>query len=294
LCFSQSIFLIRAPKNIYRLYSRKITNSQGAVMANGYKTTWQKGQFMPDAFHAVGCGMVGGVSTPGVIGHAANMTTGQSYDLYENASNVPLFPFLATAQHLQISSASANDTAAGTGARQVTITGLDANYNPLTEVLATSGVTPVVTTNLFLRVNRCFVSSSGTFATTNLGDITVAQQGGTNIQGIIRAGFGIMASGVYTIPAGFSAQMTLIQFSMGGAGAANFGQVARADNGSGAMNLGLRFDINSGFPYEQSIPGQVFLPQKTDMSIRVVSVGQAATEIAGVMNLTVFDNTYLS
>lgn len=264
------------------------------MAGNGYKTTWQKGQFQPDAFHAVGCGMVAGVSTPGVIGHATGMNTGTSYDLYENAATVPLFPYFAVAHPLQISSSSANDTAAGTGARTVLLTGLDANYNPITELLTTAGVTPVVTAQSFLRINRAVVMSSGTFATTNLGDITVAQQGGTNVQGIIRAGFGIMASGVYTVPAGFSAQLTLVQFSMAGAGAGLFGQVARADNGSGAMNVGLRFDINSGFPYEQSIPGQVFLPQKTDISIRVVSVGQAATEIAGVLNLTVFDNTYLS
>src|ERR1700733_1683360 len=205
-------------------------------MGNGYKTTWQKGQFMPDPFLASGSGMVAGVSAPGVIGHATGMTTGQTYDLYENASNVPLFPYFAAAHPLQVSSASANDSSAGTGGQEVTIIGLDANYNPIQETLEMNGVTPVVTVNSYLRVNRAFVNESGTFATTNLGDITVAQQGGTNIQGIIRAGFGIMASGVYTVPAGMSAQVTLVQFSMAGAGAALFGQVARADNSSGAMN----------------------------------------------------------
>lgn len=264
------------------------------MAGNGYKTTWQKGQFMPDAFHAVGCGMVAGVTTPGAIGHASNLTTGTSYDLYENAATVPLFPYFAAAHPLQLSSASANDTAAGTGARTVVLTGLDANYNQIIETVTMAGVTPVLTVNSFLRINRAAVATSGTFATTNLGDITVAQSGGTNVQGIIRAGIGIMASGVYTVPAGFSAQVTLVQFSMAGSGATNFGQVARADNSSGAMNVGLRFDINSGFPYDQSVPGQIFLPSKTDISIRVVSVGQAATEIAGVLNLTVFDNTYLS
>lgn len=263
-------------------------------MANGYLTNWQHGNFVPDQFHAAGSGMVGGVSTPGAIGHAANLNVGTSYDLYENAATVPLFPYFATAHPLQISSASANDTAAGTGARTVKLVGLDANYNPISETLTTAGVTPVVSTQSFLRINRAVVMTSGTFATTNLGDITVAQQGGTNIQGIIRAGIGMMQSGVYTIRAGFSAQLSSVQFSMAGAGAANFGQIARADNGSGAMNLGLRFDVNSGFPFDQTLSGQVLLPEKTDMSIRVISVGQAATEIAGVLNLTMFDNTYLS
>ena len=119
------------------------------MAGNGYKTTWQKGQYQPDAFHAAGCGMVAGVSTPGVIGHATGMNVGTSYDLYENAATVPLYPYLAAASLLQVSSGSANDTAAGTGARTVTIVGLDANYNVISETLTMNGVTPVQTVNSY-------------------------------------------------------------------------------------------------------------------------------------------------
>ena len=263
-------------------------------MANGYLTTWQKGQFQPDPFIASGSGMVAGVQVTGIVGHATGLNTGQQYDLYENAATVPLFPFFTAAHPIQVVSASANDTSAGSGAQEVTLTGLDANYNFLQETLEMNGTTPVVTAHSFLRINKAEVTESGTFNSPNAGDITVSQQGGTNVQGIIRAGFGIMASGVYTVAANMSAIVTLVQFSMAGAGAANFGQVGRADNGGGAMSIGLRFDINSGFPFVQSVPGEIYLPAKTDTSIRVISVGQAATEVAGILNITLFDNTYLS
>jgi hypothetical protein len=262
---------------------------------NGYLTTWQKGQFEPDPFVATGAGMVAGVVVTGVVGHATNLTTGTTYDLYENAATVPLYPWFTAAHPLQIASASANDTVAGSGARRVTLTGLDANYNLLQETLVTNGVTPVITTNSFLRLNKAEVTLAGTLTgSPNAGDITVAQSGGANVQAIIRAGFGIGASGVYTVAAGMSAVVTLVQFSLAGAGAANFAQVGRADNGGGAMSIGLRFDINSGFPFEQAVPGEIFLPSKTDTAIRVISVGQASSEVAGLLNITLFDNSYLS
>lgn len=263
------------------------------MSSNGYVTTLQKGQFSPDFFSAAGAGMIAGVSVNGAVGHATGLGTGTMYDLYENAAAVPLYPYLAAASLLQISSTSANDTAAGTGARSVFITGLDLNYNPISETLVTNGVSNVVTVNSYLRVNNAFVTSSGTFATTNLGDITLQKSGGGNILGIIRANVGRLGSAVFTVPNGFTTILNSLSGSVLGA-LANVAQVGRADNSNGAMNTGAIFNLSGTGSFEEAIPGNVILPQKTDITFRVTSVGQAATAISGVLHLVTLNNTYFS
>lgn len=78
----------------------------------------------------------------------------------------------------------ANDTAAGSGAREVTIVGTDENFNEVSEAVATAGVSASAsTTTTFTRVYRAFVSSSGTYATASAGshsgDIVIEDSAGT-------------------------------------------------------------------------------------------------------------------
>ena len=99
-----------------------------------------------------------------------------------SAVDIGIFP--ASARIIYIASTSANDTAAGTGARTLTIVGLDANFEPLTESNITlNGQTPVTTTNQFLRVNRLFVDDSGS-TNANEGDIYCSDSTDTFISGI--------------------------------------------------------------------------------------------------------------
>lgn len=67
----------------------------------------------------------------------------------------------ATASQLQVSSSDANDTSAGTGARTVTISGLDSNYEQQSEVVTLAGQTPVVTSGTYVRCNRLMVETAG-------------------------------------------------------------------------------------------------------------------------------------
>ena len=64
----------------------------------------------------------------------------------------------------------ANDTAAGTGAREVTLEGLDETFTQVTETLATAGASASsATTTTFTRIFRAYVSKSGTYATASAG-----------------------------------------------------------------------------------------------------------------------------
>lgn len=84
------------------------------------------------------------------------------------------FPsFLSSAAILQIASTDANDTAAGTGARQLFISGLNNNWDAISETITLNGQTPVNTTTQFLRVNLLLVVEVGSFGG-NQGDIFVS------------------------------------------------------------------------------------------------------------------------
>jgi len=112
----------------------------------------------------------------------------------------------------------ANDTAAGTGAREVTLQGLDENFEEVTETLATAGASASsATTTTFTRLFRAWVSASGTYATATAGShaasITIENgSGGTNWLTIDSAvGFPVGQSevGAYSVASGKTAYVKL-------------------------------------------------------------------------------------
>jgi hypothetical protein len=135
-----------------------------------------------------------------------------------------LYAYPPSATTMTVSSSDANDTSAGTGARTIQISGLDGDYNEISETITMNGQTPVTTTNSFLRVNRGIVLTAGS--------------GGVNA-GIIYVGTGTVTSGVpankyttingdgtnqtlqafWTVPAGYTAYVYQTNISTGSSSA---------------------------------------------------------------------------
>lgn len=122
-------------------------------------------------------------------------------------------PQVGSATTLRIKAGgNANDTAAGTGAREITLIGLDETGAEVSETLATAGASAsAVTTTTFIRLYRAFVSKSGSYATSSSGshsaDIIIENgAGGTDWATIKVNGFAKSQSeiGVYTIPNGYT------------------------------------------------------------------------------------------
>jgi hypothetical protein len=119
-------------------------------------------------------------------------------------------PTADNATTVRVKAGNANDAPGGTGARAVTITGIDANGDRITEELATGGASAGPnSTQSFMRVDRLWVSESGTYATnteeSHAGDIVIENSAGTvDIAAISATGWarGQSQIGVYTIPAG--------------------------------------------------------------------------------------------
>ena len=125
-------------------------------------------------------------------------------------------PVPSAAVTLAVISDDANDTAAGTGAREVTLVYLDATGSQQTGTIATNGLTESTGTITGVwRLLRAWISSSGTYASQTAasqnGTITirVASAGATwgSIPEVGTTGFAVGQSliGCYTVPLGKTA-----------------------------------------------------------------------------------------
>ena len=109
------------------------------------------------------------------------------------------YPFPSTAATISVVSASASDTAV-----TMAIYGLDANFLPVTAIVALNGTTPVVTTQTFLRIN-----SVVTIVGNAVGNVTFTHTATVIAQ--VNAGIGQTQMAVYTVPAGYTLYLTYYQ-----------------------------------------------------------------------------------
>ena len=118
------------------------------------------------------------------------------------------------AKSLEIISDNAADNVAGIGAREITITGLDADWNEITQTIVPNGLNPVVIPTNLIRMYRWFVSKSGTYADSangsHQGNLTIREAGGGANWDQIKntpIATGQSQIGVYTVPIGKTAYL---------------------------------------------------------------------------------------
>lgn len=119
-----------------------------------------------------------------------------------------------TATALEFVSSNVNDTSAGSGAREVTIIGLDASWNEVIQTVPTNGTTAVALSTNLIRLYRWYVSSSGTYATqstgSHAGTLTIQESGGGAVWseiGITPFPLGQSEIACYTVPIGYTAYL---------------------------------------------------------------------------------------
>jgi len=165
---------------------------------------------MKDFLIEVSKGNVPGHSIIHKFGH--NDTVGTTFEPI-TATGEYNTPQPASATTLRIKAGGdANDTAAGSGAREITLVGLDETGAEVTEAVATAGASASsATTTTFIRMYRAYVSASGTYATStaasHAASITIENgAGGTDWASIELNGFGKSQTeiGAYTIPVGYT------------------------------------------------------------------------------------------
>jgi len=134
----------------------------------------------------------------------SNATAASGIPIWENAT---AYTYITSASTLTLVSTSASDN---TSAR-VLINGLDANFVPISETLALNGVTGVTTVNSYFRVNSIVMVAPGTSQNTNVGTITLKQSANTIVQ--INPGIGKNQTSIYTVPAGHSFYLDLVEIN---------------------------------------------------------------------------------
>jgi hypothetical protein len=158
-----------------------------------------------------------------VQGHRSVTVFGFNPDVDQTQVSVWPLPSLITfpsaALQMTVSSSSANDTSAGTGARTIVVQGLDADYNEISETVTMNGQTAVTMTKAMLRVNYAYVLTAGS-GNSAAGDIYIGT--GTVTAGvpataydIIKLDYNVTTTGSFTIPAGYTAYVSQGLFSAG-------------------------------------------------------------------------------
>lgn len=196
-----------------------------------------------------------------------------------------LYSFTVTASVLSIVSSSTDDAAAGTGARTITIEGVDANRMELIETVTLNGTTPVLTTNEFLRVNRAYNVTAGSNEV-NVGNITIQDDRPISI-GYIGAGQGQTLLGLFTIPKDYQrAFLCSIYTDIVRSGTADVEVNFRVREEDGAWRtrdvLGSN-QSNSNELFSELAPG-------SDMIMRVVSATANNSGVTGRFTLLLAKN----
>lgn len=258
---------------------RSVHTPSGVLMEMGY-------------YMAVGMGLIPTQIRTNALGHNPNIGLATAADVWEGGGNYNWLPSAAT---LQITSTSANDTAAGTGGRTVTVIGLDANYLQIQETLTLNGVTPVLTTKQYIRVNTFVLSTSGS-GNVNAGDITLQVSGGGSIVNLMRTGYGFGRCCVYSVPANCtlfikSAVFTVLAPSNAQNNVAVFGFFTRLVDGTN--RIPLEFQVTSASPYRHDIDTGLVITQRQDFCIRVTTTGQAATNVTAAFEGVLVANSAL-
>jgi hypothetical protein len=191
-------------------------------------------------------------------------------------SNSSVYVYPSAAIQMKVSSSSANDTSAGTGARTVAVYGLDANYNEINETVSLNGQTEVLTTNSFIRVFRAFVvtaGSGGTAAgTIYVGTGTVTAGVPATIYAEIPLGSNQTQMALWTVPANYTLYINGGTFSAASNNAAQYvlGQFFFRPYGGVFRNV-ADITVNSNvFRYQWDIP--LAIPEKSDIEARAIAI----------------------
>jgi hypothetical protein len=217
-------------------------------------------------------------SSQNIIAYGTTPATANLYrTVWENmATSEYVFP--GSAVTMQLVSTGAGDTAT------ITIVGLDANYNPITENLVLNGTTNVPTVNQYLRINSMSVAVG---SPTNPGGVVSLSNGGTVYAQIATGVFnGVTSSvgrtqmGVFTVPAGY----TFYGYRYGAYSSFNGNSVnytmyrAIINSAAGVQQMIVQTPFNTTYEVQRHYPFPY--AEKTDLRFQIASSAATAAVVS--------------
>jgi len=217
-------------------------------------------------------GQVAGHQVLSVFGYQPNVSA-TSIPIWENNTT---YTYPTTATTLSCSSTSTLDVSPAA----FSISGLDANFNPVSEVVVLNGQTAVTTVNKYFRVNGLNMVSVASGQTSNVGIITVKQT--TNTLAQINAGIGKSQSTIYTVPAGYSFYLDIAEVNTSNSytgGAIVTYKVQATDNTTGVTKAVLQQPFVSIYTINRSTTPFIYT-EKTDIQWQLsVNTGSVAAGV---------------
>jgi len=219
-------------------------------------------------------GQITGHTAVSIFGYQAAVSN-VAVPIWENAT---AYTFATSATALSIASSSATDVSPAT----VTINGLDANFNPISENVVLTGTTVATTIGSYLRINSMIMTGVAASQTSNVGTITAKQ--GSNILGQINAGIGKSQSTIYTVPNGYSFYLSIAEVNTSNSyTSANIVtyRVQATDNNTGVTRTVLQQPFVSIYTANRTSEPFIY-PAKTDVQWQL-STSTTTAIAAGVI-----------
>lgn len=210
---------------------------------------------LPNFGLGVAKGQFSNISHVHKFGAVPAMSQNQSGTVWDvNDTNYPWASF-SSAGTLDIPAVNASDNGL-----QVTIQGLDNNYDSLTETVTVSSAASVTTSNAFRRVFRAFSD------TTNVANINIQKSAVTVARITANKAQTLMA--IYTVPAGHTAYILKGTASCQ-AGADATGDMFVRYFGQDSFRVGHSFEVSGvGGQYTYDFGAAIKVPEKSDIDIR--------------------------
>jgi hypothetical protein len=236
------------------------------------------GNWFPDPILLADVRSSGGVpslKTIGKFGYNPTVTTASFQDVWSDGGSLV---FLTSAETMDIVSNSAEDDKdSGDGGRNITIEGLDNNFNEITETIDLEGLTPVTTIKSFIRINRVYCVDVGVTGV-NEGVILIDATTASTRQASIQVGEGQSQKAIYTVPAGRTGYLTRFFNNIGKTDDALIRVMARENGKSWRIRRQLKV-------YQSDVVSElgsyITLPAKSDVCIQAKAITSTASVSSG-------------
>lgn len=200
-------------------------------------------------------GKVRGASVIHKFGATPQISTSTNATIWDVPDTLYPWSAFATPGVLNVDLASTSDIG-----HTVTITGLDANFNVVSETINLAVQNNNTGTQVFSRVYRAFFDGN----TSNVGQINI-QIGSTTVARI-QAGKAQTLMAVYTVPAGYKGYIFKGDATVQANADMTLGMYVRY-GGVGAFRIGHQAEVSpNGYQYDFPIPLEV--PEKSDIDVR--------------------------
>jgi len=224
-------------------------------------------QSVTDYYFMVSRGEVNGATAVVITSHNPDIDAASNEDIWEGGG---LLTYPADDDSLKITSTSASDSATGTGALTVLVTGLDTNYAALSETITLKGTDTVKTVNKYWRVRSMTVKTAGSSGG-NVGNLTGTI--GPSLQIESDATEATTKNIHYTVPASKKAYVVRGELSAtktgGGSPIVEFRGYVREIGGAWVLVFDKKIDTSVGFDFTFDQPVMEQLAAKTDFRIEV-------------------------